>query len=102
MSTTITPGDLVKARGREWVALPSLENGLLWLRPLSGSESDYQVLCPDLEPGGVHPAAFSLPTPTAKTTQDGARLFSDSLRLSLRRCAGPFRSTARLSFEPKP
>ncbi len=34
-------------------------------------------------------------------TQDGARLLSEALRLSLRRGAGPFRSAARLGFEPR-
>ncbi|WP_460253463.1 helicase-related protein [Acidiphilium sp. MT5] len=34
-------------------------------------------------------------------TQDGARLLSEALRLSLRRGAGPFRSAARVGFEPR-
>ncbi len=34
-------------------------------------------------------------------TQDGARLLSDALHLSMRRGAGPFRSAGRLSFEPR-
>jgi superfamily II DNA or RNA helicase len=34
-------------------------------------------------------------------TQDGAQILSDALRLSLRRGAGPFRSAARLGFEPR-
>ena len=40
--------------------------------------------------------------PTAElATQDGARLLSEALRLSLRRGAGPFRSAARVGFEPR-
>lgn len=40
MTVNFAPGDLVRARGREWVALPSPREGILALRPLSGSESD--------------------------------------------------------------
>ena len=42
----------------------------------------------------------SCPT-QAGATQDGARLLSEALRLSLRRGAGPFRSAARVAFEPR-
>jgi SNF2 family DNA or RNA helicase len=34
-------------------------------------------------------------------TQDGARLLSDALHLSMRRGAGPFRAAGRLGFEPR-
>lgn len=38
--TNFAPGDSVRARGREWVALPTPQDGTLALRPLSGSEND--------------------------------------------------------------
>jgi superfamily II DNA or RNA helicase len=95
------PGDLVFARGREWVALPSPDEEVLHLRPLSGAEADVQVIHPALEREPVRPAQFALPKPDEIATQDGARLLSDALRLSLRRGAGPFRSAARLGFEPR-
>jgi hypothetical protein len=38
--TMFAPGDLVFARGREWVALPSPDEETLHLRPLSGTEAD--------------------------------------------------------------
>jgi superfamily II DNA or RNA helicase len=101
MSATISPGDLIYARGREWVALPSSDMEWLYLRPLSGSESDIQVLSPVLEREPVRPARFELPDTNEIATQAAARLLSESLRLSLRRGAGPFRSVARLSFEPR-
>ena len=100
MSHAFTAGDLVRARGREWVVLPSSEPEVLRLRPLSGAESNVQVLHPALERRPVEPASFGLPRPAPTTTQDGARLLSDALRLSLRRGAGPFRSAARVAFEP--
>jgi superfamily II DNA or RNA helicase len=99
--TVFAPGDLVWARGREWVALPSPEGEILYLRPLSGAEADSQIIHPALEREPVRPARFALPTANEIATQDGARLLSDALRLSLRRGAGPFRSAARLGFEPR-
>jgi superfamily II DNA or RNA helicase len=101
MTTAFAPGDLVQARGREWVVLPSPENDWLMLRPLSGAEADVQILDPALETEPVRPASFDLPGLDQIATQDAARLLSDALRMSLRRGAGPFRSAARLSFEPR-
>lgn len=33
-------GSLVQARGRDWVVLPSVEEGIVRLRPLTGSDDD--------------------------------------------------------------
>jgi superfamily II DNA or RNA helicase len=101
MTAMFAPGDLVYARGREWVALPSPDDEILCLRPLSGAEADVQVIHPALEREPVRAARFALPTGDQTATQDGARLLSEALRLSLRRGAGPFRSAARLGFEPR-
>jgi hypothetical protein len=101
MTSTYAPGDLVYARGREWVALPSPDDEILYLRPLSGAEADVQVIHPTLEREPVRPARFALPSRDETATQDGAHLLSEALRLSLRRGAGPFRSAARLAFEPR-
>src|ERR1700674_2854161 len=101
MTAMFAPGDLVYARGREWVALPSPDEETLYLRPLSGAEADVQVIHPALERESVRPALFAIPNPDEIAAQEGARLLSDALRLSLRRGAGPFRSAARLGFEPR-
>jgi superfamily II DNA or RNA helicase len=101
VSQAFAPGDLVHARGREWVALPSPEPDWLCLRPLSGAEADIQLLHPALEREPVRPARFSLPETTQLATRDAARLLSDALHLSMRRGAGPFRSAGRLGFEPR-
>src|SRR5579863_3330498 len=106
MTLSFGPGDLVRARGREWVLLPADVEGLLKLRPLSGSEDDIQWIDPELEREGVSSARFDAPVvdPSAidqLATQDAARLLGDALRLSMRRGAGPFRSAARLGFEPR-
>lgn len=102
MSGQFAPGDLVYARGREWVSMPSPEADWLCLRPLSGAEADIQFLRPELERDPVRPARFDLPDSTVLATQDAAKILADALRLSLRRGAGPFRSAARLAFEPRP
>lgn len=101
MTTTFSPGDLVRARGREWVALPSPRDGILALRPLSGSENDTLILDPSLELTPVEAARFDLPVNAATTVQAKAALLADALRLTLRRGAGPFRSAAQLAFEPR-
>lgn len=96
-----SPGDLVEARGREWVVLPSPDDDILNVRPLSGSEADAQRIALALEVNPVRPARFDPPSPERRDTQDGARLLADALRLSLRRGAGPFRSAAHLGVEPR-
>ena len=101
MTMSFAPGDLVRARGREWVALPSLQDGILALRPLSGGENDTVILDPALELLPVEPARFDLPADAAATVQSKAALLADAMRLTLRRGAGPFRSAAQLAFEPR-
>jgi len=101
MTLNFSAGDLVRARGREWIALPASQPGILALRPLSGNENDVVVLHPDLELMAVEPARFDLPDDAAATVQAKAALLADALRLTLRRGAGPFRSAAQLTFEPR-
>lgn len=101
MTVNFSPGDLVRARGREWVALPPPRDGILALRPLSGSENDTVILDPKLEMIPVEPAHFDLPADAATTVQAKAALLADAMRLTLRRGAGPFRSAAQLAFEPR-
>ena len=101
MTISFTPGDLVRARGREWVALPAPRPSALALRPLSGNENDIVVLDPSLELMPVEAARFDLPDDAKSTKQAKAALLADALRLTLRRGAGPFRSAAQLAFEPR-
>ncbi len=101
MTINFAPGDLVRARGREWVALPAPREGILALRPLSGSENDMVILDPELEMLPVAAARFDLPADASPTVQSKAALLADALRLTLRRGAGPFRSAAQLAFEPR-
>lgn len=100
-SAIFSPGDLVRARGREWIVLPSPGEGLLKMRPLSGSDADAQIFSPSLEVSPIVPARFTAPSAERLDTQEGAQLLADALRLSLRRGAGPFRSAAHLGVEPR-
>lgn len=94
-------GDLVHARGREWIVLGKPADDLLRVRPLSGSEDDAILIAPRLERQPVRAASFALPTASQVDTQEAGRLLADALRLSLRRGAGPFRSAAHLGVEPR-
>ena len=95
------PGDLVRARGREWVVLPEKRADLLKLRPLGGSEDDATLIYLPLEPEPPVAASFDLPDPTKPGSQAAALLLRDALRLKLRAGAGPFRSFGNISVEPR-
>ena len=95
------PGDLVRARGREWVVLPELRADLLRLRPLGGAEDDATIIYLPLEPEPPVPATFDLPNPYTPGSQEAALLLRDALRLKLRAGAGPFRSFGNLNVEPR-
>lgn len=97
---TFTVGSLVKARGREWVVLPDSTDDLLVLRPLGGSDDEIAGIYIPLEP--VIPATFDLPDRSQVGDYRSARLLRDAIRLGFRSSAGPFRSFARVGFEPRP
>lgn len=101
MSETIgfSPGQLVRARGREWIVLAAGE--ALRIRPLTGSEQDAETLIPELEIEPVRPATFDPPALDRTGPREAAQLLRDALRLSLRRGAGPFRGAGRINFEPR-
>lgn len=101
MTTSFVPGSLVHARGREWVVEPSLENSILRLRPLGGSDQDVAVILPALEREAPRAATFAWPDPTMAGSHDAARLLRDSLQLKLRAGAGPFRSFGNIAVEPR-
>jgi superfamily II DNA or RNA helicase len=95
------PGDLVRARGREWVVLPETHADLLKLRPLGGSEDDATLIYLPLEPERPVAASFDLPDPNKPGSQAAALLLRDALRLKLRAGAGPFRSFGNIAVEPR-
>ncbi len=46
------PGNLIRARGREWVVQAGSDSDWLRLRPLGGSDDDNIALKNELTPGG--------------------------------------------------
>ena len=95
------PGDLVRARGREWVVLPEARADLLKLRPLGGAEEDATLIYLPMEPEPPTAATFDLPDAHKPGSQEAALLLRDALRLKLRAGAGPFRSFGNLNVEPR-
>src|SRR5215510_8702188 len=95
------PGNLVRARGREWVVLPETRDQVLKLRPLGGSDEDATVIYLPLEPTLPESATFLRPDPTKSGSQAAGLLMRDALRLRLRAGAGPFRSFGNLAVEPR-
>ncbi len=95
------PGNLVRARGREWVVQSDSRREWLRLRPLSGADDESIALIPELEMHPVEPATFDWPDPTHAGNHAAALLLRDALRLTLRAGAGPFRSFGNIAVEPR-
>jgi superfamily II DNA or RNA helicase len=96
-----SPGNLVVARGREWVVQTGSDADWLRLRPLGGSDDDVVTLLPDLETQPVRSASFPWPDPAQAGNHAAALLLRDALRLNLRAGAGPFRSFGNIAVEPR-
>lgn len=95
------PGNLVRARGREWVVQGDSQRDWLRLRPLGGSDEDVISLIPELEFLPVESASFAWPDPERPGTHAAALLLRDALRLKLRAGGGPFRSFGNIAVEPR-
>src|SRR5712691_10778460 len=95
------PGNLVRARGGEWVVLPETRDQVLRLRPLGGSEDDATVIYLPLERTPPESAIIPAPDPAKSGSQAAGLLMRDALRLRLRAGAGPFRSFGNLAVEPR-
>ncbi len=100
-SVQFSPGDLVRARGREWIVLTGSDAEVLRVRPLSGSEADQTRLHLRLERTPVVGATFPPPAADQVASHGTASLLRDALLLSLRRGAGPFRSAGQIAVEPR-
>ena len=95
------PGNLVRARGREWVVQSDSRRDWLRLRPLNGADDESIALIPELELHPVEPATFDWPDPARAGNHAAALLLRDALRLTLRAGAGPFRSFGNIAVEPR-
>lgn len=92
------PGNLVTARGREWVVLPESTADFLVLRPIGGIDDDIAGV---LVSEGVSPATFPPPQPDDLGDHLSASLLRSALRIGFRSTAGPFRSLASIAVEPR-
>lgn len=98
-----SPGELVTARGREWVVQPSLDPEVLVLKPLGGTEEEIaRIFLPlRFKEDSVEPYDFKPPAADDLGDLASSLLLYDASRLSFRSGAGPFRSFGRLSFRPR-
>lgn len=95
------PGNLVRARGREWVVQNESSPEWLRLRPLGGTDDDIIALIPGLELEPVQSATFPWPDANKPGNHSSALLLRDALRLKLRTGGGPFRSFGNIAVEPR-
>ena len=96
------PGNLVRARGREWVVLPEKRPDILKLRPLGGAEEDSTLIYLPLEPEIPVPATFDLPNPDKPGSQEsGAPSERCASSEASAAGAGPFRSFGNINVEPR-
>ncbi len=95
-----TPGNLIRARGRDWVVQSGSDDTVLALRPLRGSD-EVVYLDPSLEIDPVEPTTFADPNPDQLTNLRSGMLFREALMLKLRNGAGPFRSFGHIAVQPR-
>jgi hypothetical protein len=95
-------GSIVRARGRDWIVLPSAAPDVLTLRPVTGTDDAAVGLFLPLEGDSVTSASFTPPSPEVVGDPTAGRLLLDATRLLLRSSTAPFRCTGRLSFRPRP
>ncbi len=101
-NTNIRIGQVVRCRDRSWVVLPSPDEEVVYLRPLSGNEQEICAIAPFLGLETITPDSF--PLPNAETVQDqvSIRLLMYAIRLNLRNGASPLRCLGNLSVRPRP
>ncbi len=103
MNENYKPGSLVKARGRDWVVLPSNDNQLLLLKPLGGSEEEITAIYLPLRIPEDKVENSTFPRPVLEDLGDfyTAKLLYNASKLSFRNVSGPFRCMGKLSFRPR-
>ena len=101
-SSVASIGSIVNCRNRQWVVLPSENEDITRLRPLSGNEDEIAGIYRQLKLEAIEPATFPLPDATSIQDHKAALLLMDATRLLLRSGAGPFRSLGRISLRTRP
>jgi hypothetical protein len=105
----MNPGSIVRCRNRDWVLLPSDDQEVYRLRPLTGAIDEVVSVHKRLSDiiGFSLPAerisSASFPPPTADDLADAAsaRLLWQASRLTLREGAAPLRSLGTISIRPR-
>ena len=103
------PGSIVQCRNREWVLLPSDNDEVFLLRPLTGASDEVVAIHKRLTDligysfpeERVRSATFPRPTVNDLSNAVGAHLLWQAARLTLREGATPFRSLGRISIRPR-
>jgi len=103
------PGSIVLFRERDWVLLPSEDEGIYRLRPLTGATDEVTAVHRDLisiiqnilPEERIQPSQFPLPSPEDLSDAASAYLLWQAARLTLRDGAAPFRSLGRISIRPR-
>lgn len=95
-----SPGNIVNARGREWIVLPESTEDFVRLRPIGGADEESTGILTAIEP--VVTAEFAAPNPDRPGDFRSSRLLRDAARLGVRTTAGPFRCFASIAVEPRP
>ncbi len=100
MSAEHLVGDIVTARGREWVVQPGSTPQLLVLQPLGGNPAETTALLPAIEP--VRQARFDPPTSDQMGDHGSAWLMRAAARIGNPNATGPFRCLGRIGVQPRP
>ena len=82
------------------MVLPGIEDQILMVRPLGGTEDEVTGIYLPIET--AEPAQFALPDPNHLGDYRSCKLLRDAIRLGFRSSAGPFRSFARIAVDPRP
>jgi superfamily II DNA or RNA helicase len=96
---SFSPGNIVTARGREWIVLPESSDDLVLVRPIGGAEDECTGILPSIE--SVEASEFAAPDPQIPGDFQSSRLLREAARLGVRTTAGPFRCFASIAVEPR-
>ncbi len=102
-------GSIVRCRNRDWVLLPSEDEELILLRPLTGATDEVvavhrrisDLLRYTLKEETLEPSQFKPPTVDDLADASSAHLLWHAARLTLREGATPFRSLGKISIRPR-
>jgi len=99
----LKPGNLVTFRERDWIVLPSMDEDIMMLKPIGGSEDEITGVYLPLQIPEDHIKKATFPDPDENDLADfqSAKMLFNAARLSFRNASGPFRCFGKLSFRPR-